>query len=209
MAIIEKKSMRDQCYSVIKEKILRQEFGLGEFINISELSAELSVSNTPIREALSLLESDGLVISAPNTRAQVIEFTKVSTKEIFQTFHILAKGAYELCIKENRKDQLCRLLAKSLAEQELHLAGKDYYQFTHATVGFDRAMFEALNNTQLLAVFDNLLNIMFLLYRTNHQKNDLERSRSISDHRRILDAIISGNHARVEQLQDEHYNSKW
>lgn len=206
MAEVKKMSMRDQCYSIIKEKILRQEYDLGEFINIVELSSELSVSNTPIREALTLLEADGLVVSTLNTKSQVILFTRESFKEMTQTIHILVKGAYDLCVKENRIEPLCTLLENSLTAQEQSFHRGDYYQFTHETVDFDRCMFEALGNSQLLLVFDNLASVLFLMYRTNHQRHDAERLNSVSEHRRILDVIRSRRHSEVDRLLDEHYN---
>ncbi len=60
MSKLRRSSMREQCYEIIKEKIFRQVYDLGEDINILALSNELSVSNTPVREALSRLEADGL-----------------------------------------------------------------------------------------------------------------------------------------------------
>ena len=50
-------SMRDQVYEIIKNRILSREYSLGEPINIVHLSKELGISNTPIREALSQLET--------------------------------------------------------------------------------------------------------------------------------------------------------
>ena len=48
-------SMRQQIYDIIKKRILSQEYDLGAPINIVALSKELSISNTPIREAVSML----------------------------------------------------------------------------------------------------------------------------------------------------------
>jgi DNA-binding GntR family transcriptional regulator len=47
---IQKSTMKDQVYEIIKEMILNQTYQLGEKINIDTLAAELNVSNSPIRE---------------------------------------------------------------------------------------------------------------------------------------------------------------
>ena len=47
-------SVKEQTYQIIKEKILNQEYPAGARININELAEELGISNSPIREALSL-----------------------------------------------------------------------------------------------------------------------------------------------------------
>jgi len=209
MAEVKKFSMRDQCYSIIREKILCQEYNLGEFINIVSLSNELSVSNTPIREALTQLEADGLVTSTMNSKAQVISFTEESFREISQMIHILVKGAYELCVEEDRIKQLLPLMENSLVQQEIYLSKGCYYQFTHESVNFDRCIFKALGNSQLLKVFKGLSNILFLMYRTNHQKNEQERIRSVAEHQQIVSAIASSKHTEVAYLLNAHYNKPY
>ncbi|MFQ7739785.1 MAG: GntR family transcriptional regulator, partial [Emergencia timonensis] len=68
-------SVKEQTYQIIKEKILNQEYPAGARININELAEELGISNSPIREALSLLEQQGLVISNRSSGATVTTFT--------------------------------------------------------------------------------------------------------------------------------------
>ena len=86
MTAITKTSMKDQVYQIIKEKIFTLEYNFGDTINISALSSELGVSNTPIREALSRLEVEGLVTSTLNSKVQVIDITEDLYKDIDHTF---------------------------------------------------------------------------------------------------------------------------
>jgi len=206
MALIQKQSMRAQCYEIIKEKILRQDYDLGEYINIVALSTELSVSNTPIREALTQLEADGLVTSTLNAKVQVFSFTKTSFKDLAQTIYILVKGAYELCVKENRIPKLLSMMEDSLMSQERCVTDGDTYQFIRELVNFDELIFEALESPQLLSVFKKVSNILFLMYRTDHQNRNWDRSHSIGEHRQIFNAIASGSHAEVDRLLWDHYN---
>ena len=74
MSRLRKSSMKEQCHEIIRSKILRQGYELGEFINIVSLCNELSVSNTPIRQALSQLEAEGLVVTSLNSKARVVSF---------------------------------------------------------------------------------------------------------------------------------------
>ena len=209
MGIIKKFSMREQCYDIIKRKILRQEYNLGEDINIAQLSSELSVSNTPIREALSQLEADGLVITSLNAKPQVVSLTTASFRDISHTVYVLVVGAYELCVREERIDKCLRMMKKSIDAQDNLLAKGDYYRFIEETVYFDQIIFEALENSNLLSMFNRLSNILFLMYRTNHQRDDWDHSRSISEHRRICEAIESGNHQEVEELLFWHYEQTY
>ena len=58
-------SLADETYDTIKAKILDHGIAPGEHVGIDELARELAVSQTPIREALARLESDGLVVKTP------------------------------------------------------------------------------------------------------------------------------------------------
>ena len=72
---IQKTTIREQIYTIVRQRILSGELELGEKINIMALSAELNVSNTPVREALSMLERDGLIKVTPNAGPRVIEYS--------------------------------------------------------------------------------------------------------------------------------------
>jgi DNA-binding GntR family transcriptional regulator len=208
MAVV-KSSMKEQCYEIIKEKILRQEYELGEEINIVKLSTELSVSNTPIREALSMLEVDGLVVTSLNTKAQVVSLTPEGFKDIVQSIYVLFKGAYELCVIEERIPELLIMMEKSLKVQEDLLGKGDYYKFIQELIYYDQIIFEALDNPHLLYLFERLSNILFLMFRTNYQRDDWDYSRSIDEHRRIYEAIKKGDHKEVEGLFYEHYHQSF
>ena len=209
MSTVKKLSMRAQCYEIIKEKILRQEYGLGEYINIANLSVELSVSNTPIREALSQLEADGLITSSLNSKPQVVFFTPTSFKNIVQSIYILMKGAYELCVLENRIPDLLKMMEKSLALQEELRVERDGYKFIKELVCFDQIFFDTLENPHLLFLFKRLSHSLFLMYRVHLQSSGWEHSRSILEHREIFNTIASGNHKEVERLIYEHFRKSY
>lgn len=205
MSRVQKTSMRTQCYEIIKEKILRQEYNFGAELNIATLSAELSVSNTPIREALSQLESEGLIITAMNAKAHVVSFTSESFGHLADTIYILIKGAYELCVREERIPALLSAMEHSLHTQEKLLAIGDDFDFTKELVHFDQSIFEVLANPQLLFLFQKISQLLFLMYYTNNQnRSDWEHARSIAEHRKIIAAIASGDHAEVDKLAREH-----
>jgi DNA-binding GntR family transcriptional regulator len=89
-------NLADQIVQYIREKIIRSEFKPGERIVEGKLSRELNVSTIPIREALRLLEKDGLVEIIPRKGARV---TVLSRTHIEYTYDILAQ-LYALLLKK-------------------------------------------------------------------------------------------------------------
>ena len=208
MSKLRRSSMREQCYEIIKEKIFRQAYDLGEDINIVALSNELSVSNTPVREALSRLEADGLVESSFNMKTKVISFNEHNFHEMVQTVTILLDGAYEHCIAENKVALLGYLLSQSLKKQQACLVAKDFYRFIFETLAFDRCFLDALGNTRLISVFDSLSNVLFLMFRANHQKDSNQRELCIAEHQKILEAVEKNAHDEVRGLLTRHFDKK-
>mgnify|MGYP000849109429 FL=1 len=69
-------SFADQVYSILKDKIVNNEYKPGELLPIDRLAKELGVSSTPVREALLRLESIGLVNIERNKGAAVTQISR-------------------------------------------------------------------------------------------------------------------------------------
>lgn len=77
--------LADGTYQAVKAMILDLEISPGEHVGIDELSRDLSVSQTPVREALARLESDGLVTKIPLRGYEATSLLSVNQfDELFQ-----------------------------------------------------------------------------------------------------------------------------
>lgn len=74
---------------VLRDRIVRGQLAPGERIVERQLSAELSMSRTPIREALKLLEADGLVEISRNRGAQVTAYSPEEARDLFDVISVL------------------------------------------------------------------------------------------------------------------------
>lgn len=203
---LRKSSIKEQVYEIIKEKILKQEYDLGESINITTLSKELSISNTPIREALSQLAAEGLVTSSLNTKFKVLTLTEKNVSELNQAVGILCTGGLDLCVAGNDQAKLIRLLKAALDHQKQALRKKDHYKFVQDAISFDEAILETTGNHILADIFNSLSCKLFLAIRYNHQNSADSRNRSISDHEQILQSIESGDYENAKKLLIVHYD---
>lgn len=80
-------AMAARVAEALRERIVRGQLSAGDRIVERKLSAELSVSRTPVREALKLLEADGLIEISKNRGAQV---TALGAEEALQLFDVIA-----------------------------------------------------------------------------------------------------------------------
>ena len=209
MAMITKTSMKDQVYEVIKDKIFKQEYDFGDTINITSLSKELGVSNTPIREALSRLEVEGLVTSTLSTKVEVISLNEKIFSEIALSFFVQIFGAYGLCRAQGRTEHLIKLMDAALQEQRAALAAGDYAAFVEKAIAFDRTPVVATGNDKMLSIYDNLASMLYLLTRYNHQQTENSRQENLAQHEAIYNAIIKDDLQEIEHLMYIHFNKHY
>ncbi|MGY9048134.1 hypothetical protein P775_22350 [Puniceibacterium antarcticum] len=82
-------AMAARVADALRERIVRGQLQSGERIVERQLSAELSVSRTPVREALKLLEADGLIEISRNRGAQVTGYSPAEARHLFDVIAVL------------------------------------------------------------------------------------------------------------------------
>lgn len=202
---IKVRTIKEQAYDIIKKKILSQEYGFGERINLGKLSEELGISNSPIREALGQLEQDGLVRYTPNSGYHVVEMTQRDYFEQSQMLYFWIKGSYDFLYQYDMTDSLVTKMEKCLATQKEYLRKKDAYHFTYYADLFDRCIIEATGNQRLLKQFDSIFPLFFLGSLYDHQQSDTDWQIGVAQHERILNAIRAKNHDEAVAALREHY----
>jgi DNA-binding GntR family transcriptional regulator len=88
---IQKGPLREQVRAQIKHLILTNRLHPGQTIVIDRLASELGVSHTPVREALAMLQHDGLVIMRPYENPEVAEINASDVRDAWE-MRILLEG---------------------------------------------------------------------------------------------------------------------
>ena len=78
----------------------------GEWLRVNTLAEEYDVSATPIREALRLLQSDGLIEHVPHRGVRVAEFPAETVEEVYRLRAVLEPLATELATERATREQL-------------------------------------------------------------------------------------------------------
>ncbi|MEE3383106.1 MAG: GntR family transcriptional regulator [Anaerovoracaceae bacterium] len=201
-----KKSMKDQIYDLIRERILDEKYRFGDKINIMGLSNELGVSNTPIREAVSMLERDGLVKVTPNAGPRVIEYSPALFRQVEKAMETLILGALELNVSLDRREKLVKLLDASLKSQEKSYNSRNYHKYIQDSLGFDSCFIRCASNPFLDKMYREIYDIFYLVTLYDHEQNESERLNIINEHREILEAIRSNDIPGARSLIMQHYH---
>ncbi len=206
MTLIAKKSVRDQVYDIIKEKIFNQEYQLGDTINITALCKELGVSNTPIREALARLEAEGLVTATMGSKVNVISLDEKIFTDISTFFCSQILGAFSLCRIMHKTPLLIRMLDEALELQKASLNEENEYHFAFKAIEFDRTFVAATENETMLKIYDSQSSLLYLLTLHTYHKEIKNREENLHQHQIIFDAVKSGDIHKAEELIYHHFD---
>lgn len=162
--------MSKEAYSIIKERILSGTFASGEFINEVALAEELSVSRTPIREALARLSWEKLVTIIPRAGAMVAPAELNTVKEAYQVRFVLEGELGRRAAMNASKAQVealsvirrnCEALIETGTQDDLNAATREY----RAILG------EAARNKTLFDMSEMLFNISVRVWHTIPEKD--------------------------------------
>ncbi|MDA8296064.1 MAG: GntR family transcriptional regulator [Actinomycetota bacterium] len=194
--VLSRRMLADSAYELVRRRIMDLTIPPESRINIDHLARELDVSNTPLREALARLESEGLV-ERQNLRGYRTTslLTARALNELYDLRLLLEPEAARLARLHADLRALEAKLRQTLQEmQEMldHAGGDDRYAlyraFIEADAAFHTAITEASGNRLLQATFSGL-NAHVHLYRL------LIRSRiapwAVSEHLLVLDGLLS------------------
>ncbi len=119
-----RETKKDLAYKSIRQSIITGELNPGDIINLADLSGKLGLGITPVREALIVLESDGLLQSLARTGFVI---TTVSLQDIFETFYLrtlLEVEAIGLAVERITAAELAVLEDNRQREQQVALSSE-------------------------------------------------------------------------------------
>lgn len=186
----------------IREMIRKGILKKGDRIVEKPLCEAMGVSRTPLREALRLLSSEGLVELVPNKGARVAEPSMRDVREMFWVMSILEGTCARRCVEKITKDGLKKL--DSLHEKlEKHYRDKNHEKYMAVNHRYHSLVQELAGSKVLSEVINGLRQkILLYRYRQIYQPNRLERS--MQEHRDLQEAFRKRDAEAAERLMKQH-----
>jgi DNA-binding GntR family transcriptional regulator len=188
-------------YRRVREAILEGEIAPGAAMSQVSLAEELGISRTPLREALRMLQSEGLVEAERNRRVRVAPVSPADLEELAVMRVTLEAEAIRLAVPRTTAEQLARL--EGLHAEMAHFAReKDYRRWVVPHAEFHRALTAPAG-----ARFSGVLTTLFdhaERYRRMHIGHG-PTAWATADHRAILDACKAGDRDAAGRLLAQHF----
>lgn len=194
-------SLANQVYQVIEEKILNGVYAMGDILSESKLSEELGVSRTPIREALTRLESERLVGISPSGTI-VLGITDKDVADIFKVKTQLEPIVAEMAAGNIDEEALAKL-KDILDQQEFYASKGNVERIRNLDTEFHDIIYASCGSPVFQAILSPIHHKL-LKYRKSSLEN-MERSHSsIAEHIEIYEALKAKDVSRAQRLMLEH-----
>ncbi|MBR7073800.1 MAG: GntR family transcriptional regulator [Oscillospiraceae bacterium] len=196
-----RETAKNYALRVLKENIVELELPPGSQISENELSAALSVSRTPIREALSELEKVKLVEIVPQKKTSIalIDYDLVEEASFLRSTLETAVIA-EVC--EKRTEQDLMRFEQNLAMQHIALRGGALEEMMRRDNEFHRFFFEITRKLEIWQLMQNL-QVHFDRVR-NLSLNTITDEAIITEHEAIFDSIKRREAAQARAQLSAH-----
>jgi DNA-binding GntR family transcriptional regulator len=204
--IVPPKSISDQIYEVLKERILLGKITLGERIIESSIAEDLKTSRTPVREAFQRLVQDGLVERVPQGGVRVTVITPRTIREVFGIRAVLEVYAVELACENIEAETIIRL--KELAQQARKLLSSPEANDPEGLIAlwkintsFHETIYRAAGSEHLLKLVDQLNSLVRRFRFLSMRK---ARIRAWDQHERMITYLEEKNKAMLGKLMKAH-----
>ncbi|MCI8483744.1 MAG: GntR family transcriptional regulator [Lachnospiraceae bacterium] len=198
--------LRDVVFHTLREAILKGELKPGERLMELQLASKLGVSRTPIREAIRMLELEGLAVTVPRKGAEVAKMTEKDMEDVLQIRKALDELAVGLACDNMTKEELEQLYIALKNFEESTRTG-DVKKIAQADVEFHDAIYQAADNPKLVTMLNNLREQMYR-YRVEYLKNETVYPRLIEEHKKIYEGLQRKDKRTVMEIVSYHVENQ-
>ena len=195
-------SLHDEVAAQLRERIFAGELPPGSFLDEVRLAEEMSISRTPLREALKVLTAEGLVRHEPRRGCFVNEVTEQDLDEIFPVIGLLeGRCAYEAAQHASDADlETLEVLHQKLAKHAKARRINEYYE---ANFAIHEAIIRLADNRWLASVIADLRKILRLArLQQLHAPGRLDQS--LSEHLAVFAALKARDADGAEAAMRTH-----
>jgi DNA-binding GntR family transcriptional regulator len=208
MAPIEHPRLVDSALEAVRTAILMGRLAPGERLLEVPLAQELGISRSSLREALHLLEKDGIIYSVPRRGKFVQTLDLQAIDELYSLRKILEPFAAGLATERAAAEGI-QALEQALQRMREAADAGDVRLLTRRDIAFHQTLIELARHRLLRrAWMENVSGKLHILLNatepTHWPLHDV-----LDRHRRLVDGITSGDQSQAKDLLREHIDDAW
>lgn len=196
------KSASTAATELIRAAIVDGRLGPGERLKEEELARELGISRTPVREALLVLQTEGLIESAPNRGATVRSYDADDLDDLYQLRAVLEGFAARLAATRIADGEVAELRSSCDRFVELR-AADDVAELVQENIRFHDIILGAARSERVRQLVRGVIQLP-LVYRSYVWYSPEQKLISEHYHRQLTSALAARDAERAEIVMKEH-----
>ena len=198
--------LRDVVFNTLRQEILTGKLKPGERLMEIHLANRLGVSRTPIREAIRMLELEGLVIMVPRRGAEVAQITWKNLKDVLEVRRALDVLAIELACERMTAEEMDELY-KACEEFKQATLTQDTRKIAEADVKLHDMIVAATRNNRLIQLVNNLAEQMYR-YRFEYLKDSSQHDMLVQEHKDMYQSILKKDRISAARAVKKHIDNQ-
>ena len=196
------KSLVQIAQDAIRRGIIQKELKLGQPLKEASLARPFQISNTPVREALSLLKAEGLVVSVPHKGYRVFTLNQEELVAFCELRFTLEAQALRYGIERNSKELVQKLHGILLKMQKIQDESMRE-EYLNLDTLFHMSFFKACQNDFLLGHYQKINSMIETMRHYISISNEATR-KSLENHEAIVNEIDQGRIPKAIELLEDH-----
>ncbi len=187
----------------IRRSILDAEYQLGEALSEAMLAEKYGVSRTPVREALTELQRQGLIVIRQQAGSFVFMPSEEDVAELCEFRRMIEVTAIRLAYARRPAETLTQM-REAIAAMKNALESEDQLGYAHADSDFHGAGVENCANHYLIEAYKLVSGRLEALRSHNLTNWQKLRNKITTEHRAVVAAFEKGDLMQVEEVVDAH-----
>ena len=195
------RALYEEVAELLRQRIFNRELEPGSWIDELRIADELGISRTPLREALKVLATEGLVTMKVRRGAYVTEVSEQDLRDVYHLLSLLESDAAGVVAAKATDTELAELAS---LHAQLEAAANDAEVFFDINERFHMRLLELANNRWRDQMVADLRKVM-KLNRHNSLLKSGRIGESLSEHRAIMQALQTRDAATTTERMREHF----
>ena len=201
-ATLAPRALYEEVAERLRQRIYARELAPGDWIDELKIAGDLGISRTPLREALKVLATEGLVTMKLRRGAYV---TEASPKDLADVYHLLSLLETDAARTVAEHASAAALAELNGLHRELEAAAHDTDRFFALNEAFHLRLLELADNRWRLQMVQDLRKVMKL-----HRQHSLQKAgrldQSLAEHRALLAALTARDPERAAACMRQHFD---
>ncbi len=198
--------LRDVVFARLRDDILHGVMKPGERLMEVSLAKKLGVSRTPVREAIRMLEQEGLAVMLPRRGAHVAGVTEKQLEDVLEARRTLETYTVNAACSRITNEQLVALREANKAFELMTKKGSPA-DIAEADVRFHDIIIEAAGNEKIEEMLFNLKEQLFR-YKYEYLKDNKDYTHLVKEHEMICDALAESYNDRAVEVIKMHIDNQ-